>query len=79
MDKFGFVVAAVTAQGRVGLALALFVALQALNNCLHGTSARLPSHSIVDDLSFHAVLLFGESEGHQGGIVQFHSPPWSHK
>ena len=74
MDKLAFVVSAVAAQGHVGLTVALFVALQASSHGSHRTGVWVPSHSIADDFAFYAILLRGESEGHQGSVVQFHSP-----
>ena len=73
-DKLGIVIAAVASQWCVGLAVALFVALQPLDCGPHRAGAWLPAHSILNDLAFYTVLLGGESECNQGGIVQFHSP-----
>ena len=74
VDKFGFVVAAVAAQGHVRLTVALFAVLQVSNHGSCRTSVWVPGHSIVDDFPFHTILLCGENEGDQRSIVQFHIP-----
>ena len=61
-------------QGCVRLTVVLFVALQESDWGLHRTGAGVPSHSIANDFALHTVLLCGEGESNQGGIVQFHSP-----
>ena len=61
----------VATQGCVGLTVALFVVLQVSDYSPYRTGVRVPGNSIANDVALHTILLCGEGECNQGGIVQF--------